>query len=369
MIYLLRCNSILADSRVLKYISFYKENKIDYKIVGWDRTNEGVKIENGILYQKKSGYRVGGLKAAYFRVLWMLYVLKQLKKASKVDVVHACDLDTVFPAVIYKALFHREVKVIFDVFDWFSDNLGDQNALIRGAFKLMEKISVKLSDAIIICEPERREQIPYQLKTEPLIFPNIPSFSNYDFLKEDKSLMFGNGLITIAYVGGFINDRFLKELLHLADEHLINLLIAGYGEEDIVELCNSLNERDNVQYLGKVPYQKGLTIMYNSDIIYAMYCKVSRNNVFAAPNKYYEAMLLGKPIISTKGTILEKKIVGNNMGYVVEEDYQELKSLVSQIKRDDMDAKGRNARQLWESKYQDYTQRFLRGEYMELIKS
>ena len=369
MIYLLRCNSILADSRVLKYVSFYKENKIDYRIVGWDRTNEGVKIENGIIYQKKSGYRVGGLKAAYYRILWMLYVLRQLKKASKVDSIHACDLDTAFPAVIYKAFFNRKAKVVFDVFDWFSDNLGDQNALIRGAFKLMEKISVKGSDAVIICEPERREQIPYQLKTEPLIFPNIPSFSNYDFLKEDKSLKFDNELLTLSYVGGFINDRFLKELLKLADEHLINLLIAGYGEEDIVELCNSLKDRDNVQYLGKVPYQKGLTIMYNSDIIYAMYCKVSRNNVFAAPNKYYEAMLLGKPIISTKGTILEKKIVGNNMGYVVEEDYQELKSLVTQIKHDDMLAKGKNARELWESKYQDYTQNFLHGEYMELIKS
>lgn len=369
MIYLLRCNSILTDSRVLKYISFYKGNEIDYRIVGWDRTNEGVKIENGIIYQKKSGYRVGGLKAAYYRILWMRYVLKQLKKASKVDTIHACDLDTAFPAVIYKVMFNRNVKIIFDVFDWFSDNLGDQNALIKGAFKLMEKISVKWADIIIICEPERREQIPYQLKTEPLIFPNIPSFSNYDFLKDDKSLKFDNGLLTLAYVGGFINDRFLKELLQLADEHLINLLIAGYGEENIVELCNSLKERDNVQYLGKVPYQKGLTIMYNSDIIYAMYCKVSRNNIFAAPNKYYEAMLLGKPIISTKGTILEKKIVDNNMGYVVEENYQELKSLVSQIKRDDMLAKGKNARDLWDGKYQDYTQKFLREEYMELIKS
>ena len=368
MIYLLRCNSILADSRVLKYISFYKEDKIDYRIVGWDRTNEGVKIENGIIYQKKSGYRVGGLKAAYYRVMWMWYVLMQLKKASKVDTIHACDLDTAFPAVIYKELFHRKVTVIFDVFDWFSDNLGDQNALIKGAFKLMEKISVKGSDEIIICELERREQIPYKLKKNPLIFPNIPSFTNYDFLKEDKELKFENDLVTLSYVGGFINDRFLLELLRLSDEHLVNLLIAGYGEGNIAEKCEALCGRDNFKYLGKVPYQRGLQIMYNSDAIYAMYCKTSRNNVFAAPNKYYETMLLGKPIISTKGTILEKKIKDYDIGYVVEENYDELKELVSHLNQQEMKLKGGKARKLWNERFYSYTSDFLNNTYKKIIK-
>lgn len=367
MVYFLRCNSILADSRVLKYISFYKENKIDYRIVGWDRTNEGVKIENGIIYQKKSGYRVGGMKAAYYRMRWMWYVLIQLKKAKGVTTIHACDLDTAFPAVIYKRLFNRKARIIFDVFDWFSDNLGDQNALIRYAFKFMEKTSVYGSDEIIICEPERRGQIPYKLKKDPLIFPNIPSFANYDFLKEDKELKFNNDLVTLSYVGGFINDRFLKELLRMADEHLINLLMAGYGEEDIVDICRSLQGRENFKYLGKVPYQRGLQIMYNADVIYAMYCKVSRNNVFAAPNKYYEAMLLGKPIISTKGTILEQKIVSNNIGYVVEEDYEELKELVVGLNCDDIKTKGNNARKLWDSKFYSYTLDYLNLQYKKLI--
>lgn len=367
MIYLLRCNSILADSRVLKYISFFKELNIDYKIFGWDRANEGVQLDNAILYQKKSGYRVGGLKAAYYRVLWMSYVIKQLIIAKDVTTIHACDLDTAFPAVIYKRMFNRKVRIIFDVFDWFSDNLGDQNALIRSAFKFMEKVSVDSSDEIIICESERLEQIPYKLKKAPLVFPNIPSFANYDFLKEDKELKFDNDLITLSYVGGFINDRFLKELLRLAEEHLINLLMAGYGEEDIVDVCRSLQGRDNFRYLGKVPYQRGLQIMYNADVVYAMYCKVSRNNIFAAPNKYYEAMLLGKPIISTKGTILERKIVDNNIGYVVDEDYEELKELVCDLNCDEIKAKGKNARKLWDSKFHSYTLDFLNTQYKKLI--
>jgi glycosyltransferase involved in cell wall biosynthesis len=353
----------------LKYISYYKESGQDYRVVGWDRTNEGVYIENSILYQKKSGYRVGGFRAAYYRILWMLFVITKLIQSKEVSTIHACDLDTAFPAAIYKRFLKGKVKVIFDIFDWFSDNLSDQNKLIRSAFKFMENFTINEVDEIIICEPERREQIPYKLKKEPFVFPNIPAFSNYDFLKLDNAFAFDNNLITISYVGGFVYDRFLKELLLLADEHLVNILIAGYGEEDIEEKCRFLQGRDNFKYFGKVPYQRGLQIMYNSDCIYAMYCKVSRNNVYAAPNKYYESMLLGKPVISTKGTILEKKILANEMGYVIEEDYNELKNLVCQLERQDIMRRGQNAHKLWNEQFYNYTKEFLHNDYKKIIIS
>ena len=368
MIHLLRCNSILADSRVLKYISFYKKEGLEYKIIGWDRSNEGVKVEKSILYQKKSGYRVGGFKAAYYRASWMWFVFKTLCHESKVETIHACDLDTVFPAILYKILINRKASVIFDVFDWFSDNLGDQNAIIRAVFKFMEKIATIYSDHILICEPERREQIPYKLKKEPLVLPNIPSFDEFDFLSERKEYKFDNGLYTFAYVGGFIYDRFLMELLLMAEENRINLLIAGYGEENLLKKCVSLQGRANFKYLGKVEYKKGLNIMYNADITYAMYSKTSRNNVFAAPNKYYETMLLGKPIISTKGTILEKKIVQNQIGYVIDEDVDELRKLISSLNKKDLERYGRNAKKLWDNVYKDYVSAFFKNEYSKIIK-
>ena len=182
-------------------------------------------------------------------------------------------------------------------------------------FKFMELVSVKYADYIIICEKERREQIPFKLEKEPLVLPNIPSFQDFSFLSRNKEYRFDNDMFTFAYVGGFIYDRFLNELLKIAEEGRINLLIAGYGDEDLYQKCLSLQRRSNFKYMGKVNYKFGLNIMYNADVIYAMYCKISKNNIFAAPNKYYEAMLLGKPIISTKGTILEKKIIKNQICY------------------------------------------------------
>lgn len=368
MIAILRCNSIITDSRAKKYIDFLNRKGIKYRVLGWDRTNENVTLKDTDFYKKKSGYNVGGFKAAKDRIAWMNYIIKYLKK-NKFKTIHACDLDTAFPAVVYKILFDKKANVIFDIFDWYSDTLNNQNVIIRLAFRIMERITTKYSDHIIICEQERRKQIPYKLKKEPLILPNIPSFPHTDFLKIEKEYQFGNNCPTLTYVGGFIEDRCLSELLRLVKDQHINLLIAGFGSQKLVDECIKLNEQyDNIKYFGKVEYTKGLNIMYNADILYAMYSKICPNNVFAAPNKYYETMLLGKPIISTKGIILEEKIIKNNIGYIVEEDYSEIVALIHSLQKNDLTTKSLNAKELWNNIYCNYTEDFLQKTYSNIIK-
>lgn len=371
MIYLLRCNSIISDSRAQKYIDFYNNHNIKYRVLGWDRLNEGISLPCTDFYNKKSGYNVGGMKAAKDRLSWMKYIVNYLRSCNDDNIIiHACDLDTAFPACIYKSFFNKKAIVIFDIFDWYSDNLSTQSALIKCGFKIMEKYSIKHSDEVIICEEERIKQIPYHLNKKELIFPNIPFFQNYDFLAKDNKYKFNNNLITLSYVGGFVNDRCLDILLQLVENKLVNLLIAGFGQQDFVDKCSKLSkELDNIKYFGKVKYSEGLNIMYNSDIIYAMYSKISPNNIFAAPNKYYEAMLLGKAIISTKGIILENKIQKNNIGYIVEESYKDMSLLIKSLKREDINAKSLNAQKLWDSTYCNYTKNFLENDYWNTINS
>lgn len=309
MIVLIRSNSIISDSRICKYIDFLRERKVEYKILGWNRIHEDVFFEHTTFYQKLSGYDLGGFKAAWFRVGWMLFVIRFLCiHRNSISCVHACDLDSAFPAVLFKFLLKRDLKVLFDVFDWFSDTLFNQPYIIRLFFKLMERFSIKYSDEVIICEAERIKQIPYKLNRKELVLPNIPSFISYDFLHYEAEYQFDNSLFTFAYVGSFAKYRCLNELIQLAEDGYVNLLIAGFGAKAIVNKCTLLSENcPNLKYFGKVSYIEGLNIMYNSDVIYAMYSKENPNHIYAAPNKYYESMLLGKPIISTKGIILEKK--------------------------------------------------------------
>ena len=108
--------------------------------------------------------------------------------------------------------------------------------------------------------------------------------------------------------------------------------------------------------------------MYNSDIVYAMYSIANPNNVYAAPNKYYEALLLGKPLVTTKGTIVEKKVQKSDIGYTIGEDMEELRALICSLDKKDMDIKGGKAHDLWESKYKNYLADFFDSVYANIIK-
>lgn len=369
MLRLIRCNDIYSDPRAMKYVRYLNGNSIPYQMIGWDRENVVKETAHATFYKKKAGYNVGGLKAAFNRVGWMLFVVNELRKCKKESVVlHCCDLDAAFPAVIYKKIFNKKAYVIFDVFDWFSASMSSQNAFIVWCFRKMEAISMKGTDHYFICEAERRDQFPSEVPESKLsVFPNIPSFSDSSFLKADDRCIFDNELITFSYVGYFSDERCIDEIITIASKGQINLLIAGYGSEKIESKLKVLKGNEYIKYFGKVRYEDGLNIMFNSDIVYAMYSKVVPNHVYAAPNKYYEAMFIGKPIFTTSGTFVGKKVLKNGLGFISEETESDISCVIGNLRREDLREKGLKAHQMWESEYSTYTENFLSTKYRQLI--
>lgn len=365
-ILLFRSNNIFA-SRVNKYVNYYKRIGVDYTIVGWDRKGEGLEKSHYEFWNYKAGTAVGGLKAIKNHTKWMIFVYKYLKKHKDTTTVHACDLNVAFPASLYKYIHKRDLVVIFDACDWFSSNFA-KYPMLAFFFKLMEKFSCNISNALIICEPERRRQITFRLKENPFILPNIPEIELNLDTRDCEKYKFNNNNLTLAYFGGLVVDRFLEEVLELSKSESFNLLIAGFGDARIEKLCADSAKRQNVKFFGKLGMVEGLKMTKEADIVFAMYCKNNPNHIYAAPNKYYEAMYLGKPIISTKGTIIEDKIIANNNGWAIEENIDDLRYMLCSITKDDIRIKGQNMIKIWNNQYNSYVQAFFNNEYSSIIK-
>jgi hypothetical protein len=369
MVILIRCNDIVSDPRAMKYVKFLQEKVIEHRLIGWDRDGIKPELQNSVLWDRKAGFNVGGLKAVMNRIAWMRFVYKSLKSFSPRGAsIHGCDLDSAFPAACYK-LMHPSNKLIFDIFDWFSATLHNQKKYILLAFQFMEKFTVKHSDYIIICEPERIAQIPFSVPEEKIkLLPNIPSFKDENFLKEDLHFLFNNDLLTFSYVGSLVNERCLEEIVSLAEDGYINLAIAGFGNEGLESRLKSNKDCPNIKYYGKVKYTHGLNISYNSDVMYAMYATTNPNHFYAAPNKFYEAMFLGKPIFTTKGTIVEKKVENLGIGYTSGETKEDILNTIKSIKVSEIVNIAKRSRENWEIKFKEYTRDFLDKEYLEILK-
>lgn len=376
MIAFLRANDLLTDPRAAKYLQFYKEQRINFFAIAWNRELKDNKLlPSGYIYfQKKAEYNQGK-KAVLNRLKWNFFLLKQLfKERKKYDIIHACDFDTVMPALFMK-LFGK--KVIFDVFDAFSATIKVDSYFIMNAIKKLEGYCVDKADYLILCETQRKKQFPKMKRTDILIFPNIPEISVQDmaFVMSPENAVSNNfenkQLPVISYVGGFYEDRFLPELLETAsNSSKFNLIIAGFGDPKIEALCEEYGHKyANILYKGRVEYVDGLNIMNNSDIIFAMYCKSNPNHIYAAPNKFYEALMLGKPIITTAGTLVGDKVATAGTGFVIEESITGLNRIFDTADQDiQMKQYAENARRLWNTGYKNYVADFLNKKYIEIIK-
>lgn len=366
MIVLIRCNDIISDSRAKKYLDFYKKNELEYRIIAWDRLNGGATLPYAIYNDQKSKYGQGGFKAVIDRIKWMVFVYNTLKTFKCDLTIHACDVDSAFPAVMFKRISKYHNRVVFDVFDWFSDTLYRQGKFVLKCFSFMEKKTVKDSDHIIICEEERKKQIPYDINKKCSVMQNIPSFLTDEFLYKDEKYAFNNEKLTLSYVGGFSLDRCLDMLIEKAELGLFNLLIAGFGHASISQRLEIGNESPYIKYFEKVPYQEGLRIMYNSDIIYAMYSKRNPNHYYAAPNKFYEAMFVGKPLITTEGIIVAEKVHRLGIGYIIGEKANDLEHLIQGMTAADISDKASKSKLLW-NHYKGLTANYLNGTYSSII--
>ncbi len=364
---LFRSNNLLA-SRCNKYVNYYRRANIDFKAVGWDRTGNEEDREDYEFLHYKAGVRIGGFQAMKNHIHWMRFVYKYMKSHPDITTVHACDMNSAFPVAVYKLLHNKKMMLIFDVCDWFSANFGEIRWLKTILIK-MERFTCKYADEVIICEPERIKQISFPLKKQPLVLPNIPEIDDSIVLRQEEEYVFKNDRMTLAYFGNFTMDRFLLEIIELAKTKSFNLLIAGYGSAPVEDLVKDVSRNyDNVRYFGKVNMVTGLSMSRNANAIFAFYCLNNPNHKFAAPNKYYEAMYLGLPIITNEGTILAEAVKKNAVGYVIPARKEDVISFVNTVDKKELESIGRNARHLWDTTYSTYIDTFFSTIYSKILR-
>ena len=109
--------------------------------------------------------------------------------------------------------------------------------------------------------------------------------------------------------------------------------------------------------------------MNQSDIIVAFYEKKVKNNIYAAPNKYYESLFLQKPLLTTAGTAVGNKVEKYRTGIAIEEDADALRNFLMEFSKQDLYAEMvNNADHLWNSQYVKYVDEFMHNNYLKFIQ-
>jgi glycosyltransferase involved in cell wall biosynthesis len=316
----IRANPVKPDSRVEKEVASLHNNGFDVSVLGWDRNDDYPLRREPLNDSLKDvvAYRVGikasfgsGMKNLKYLARYQAEIRKFLRK-HQFDVVHACDFDTAFTA--FHSINHRKTRFVYDIFDYYADAFSIPSFMRRPVIALDRKI-INGADLDIICTEQRREQIAGSNPKKLIVIHNCPPKT---VLHENERDCKDNEPVRIAYFGILSASRLIKEMIEVVSENKeYELHIGGFGvlEEYVKE---SSEKNGNIVFYGTVPYQKVLEVESESDILTAIYDPAVKNHYYAAPNKFYESLMLGKPVIMAKNTGMSEIVEEHDIGATID---------------------------------------------------
>jgi glycosyltransferase involved in cell wall biosynthesis len=264
-----------------------------------------------------------GLVNIFQLILFQFFVFKWfLKNQEKYDIIHAFDLDTGIPALLISKLTKK--KFIYHIADFYVDSRGALPKILKKVIRKLEYFVISKAEVTIVCTEDRIKQIEGSKPKKLVVVHNTPIISDNMKLSINNTIIKDKDIqkeITFTYVGVLSEKRFIKNAINVIKKYPnIYLEIAGMGNiSDFVEKASE--DYKNISYLGILNYNEALQLYSQTDFMFAIYDPKVANHKFSAPNKVYEAMILGKPIIVANGTGIDEIVTNNKMGISI--DYTE----------------------------------------------
>lgn len=371
-IYYIRSTSIVNDSRATKEILSLINNDYDVTVIGWDRDNRVEDYNNfkingktvkSIFFKYKSKYGMS-LSTICGLIKFQFWLKKTLKKnVKKMDYIHACDFDCGYMASKIAKKYNK--KIIYDMYDYYSDS-RTMTKILKKFISTKENKVINNSDLSIICGEWRKKQICKSNPKRLIVIHNTP---NIDY-KETKSIIKSKSKkIKVCYVGILQTDRLLLELLNEFKKHKdLEFHVGGFGIYE-KEFSEASAKYSNIFYYGSLKYNQVLELESDCDILFATYNPIIENHRYSAPNKIYEAMALGKPIIVCNNTGIDELVNKNNTGFVIDYNAKEFFDILYKFKDNKkiLNDISKNAKSLYSEKYNwNIMEKRLINEYRKL---
>lgn len=298
----IRSNGLNQDSRFKKEVQSLDKVGHEVFAFSWNR-DENHKINKTKIFSRSTLYNIGikssfgiGIKGIFpflkFQIAILFFIISNRKNF---DIIHACDFDTGLTVWLITRIIRK--KYVYDIYDYYIDSHRISNQF-KSVVAYLENVVINSSEVTIICTEKRLEQISDSNPKQVVIIHNSPSKINYKRGNHENV----DSKLKIAYFGIFGNGRMLPELLEIVhNDEFLELHIGGYGllEKIVVDYAE---KSENIKFYGKLDYEDVVNKEGTCDVLTALYDPNDRNHYYAAPNKFYEAAMLGLPVIMAKNT-------------------------------------------------------------------
>jgi len=232
----------------------------------------------------------------------------------------ANDLDTLLPNFLASKLCGT--KIIYDSHELFTEapELIHRKKVQRIWLKIEQFIFPYLTHIITVNDSIAKTYKELYAK-DLVVVRNIPNKYNASELKSREALGIPSSDFLVIIQGSGLNvDRGIEEaVLALKELEGVTLMLVGDGDvmpivKDLIRI-HQLDEK--VKIYGRRPYLEMMQFTVHADLGLTLDKPLSKNYAFSLPNKVFDYIHAGTPILASKLVEIEKVILTHHVGNII----------------------------------------------------
>lgn len=297
---------------------------------GWDVVLVAIKDQDTAAFEDRGAYVVHRveLRARSLPSWPLVRVLRHIEAVFRTfslavrlraDVYDARDAEPLL--VAWAAARIRRARLVYD-----SDELNlDRNKpqcrkrWWRFAMFRFERFFTRRADVVLTTDHGRADVLQERYRIpRPTVILNVPeSFPEIEADLAFRARALGDRDFLLIYQGVLIENRGIPEMIRAMSSLTdCSLAVVGYGHrgEEYRRLAADLDLRDAVRFFDAVPFEQLMRYTAAADVGMIPLIPACLSYVYAAPNKLFEYMMAGIPVVATDlpdmAAIVEQERVG-----------------------------------------------------------
>jgi len=253
---------------------------------------------------------------------------------SKVDIYHSNDLDTLLAN--YLASKIRRKPIVYDSHEYFTGVPEIQNRkLVKNTWKIIEGWIFPKLKHVFTVNQSIADLYKKEYDKDIQILRNIPHKLELTRLKSKAELNIPDDKNLIITQGAGINiDRGIEEAVE-ALQYLDDVCLMIIGNGDVIpklkKMVVKLNLKNSVIFRDRMPYDKMMQYTRHAQLGLTLDKNTNINYKLSLPNKLFDYVHAGTPVLATRLVEVEKVIKKYDIGLFI--DKHEPKHIAQQIKR------------------------------------
>jgi len=306
-------SDLVTDQRVQKECNTFLKLGYEVLLIGRkSKNNFGLDKLPYKVVRLKNFFKGGPQMYLMFNAQLFFYLL--FKKA---DILWANDLDTLLPNFLIARI--KKIKLVYDSHEYFT--MSVYKPASRKIWQRLENFLFPNLKNVITVNDSIKKVYEEKYKVPVTVIRNVP-YKNGMIALEKIDIAMDKKILIIQGVGINENrgaEEAVEMMQFLPDEFLLLFIGRGTIIEKLKQMVKELNLENKVQFIDVLPYHQMMNYTRQSflGLIFEKIDFTDEHN-FALPNRFFDYIKAGIPVLSTKAVEIKALIEKYNIGTFVD---------------------------------------------------